>query len=384
MWQHGGNGAKSWDRIEIPKSSAHVPADDGQRVHTCVYIRMVGGKGKLNLQEETLTPQQLRSIYNLPSSGGSGTIAIVDAYDFPTALNDFNVFSTQYGLPTETGNDATSSSNKVFQVAYATGKQPKGDSDWNMEEALDIEYAHAMAPGAKILLVEAASSSTADMFSAVKKAGHLIGENNGKGEVSMSWTGGTWPSETANDDTFKKKNVVYFASSGDVGGVANYPSTSPNVVAVGGTTVKITPGNAAIASETGWSGSGGGIDTNEPVPSFQQAMSNTVRGHRGVPDISFDADPGSGVWVYLSTPYNGETGWYDVGGTSLACPCVAGIVNLAGHFEKSSAAELEKIYKGLGSTNFRDIVQGTAGGLTCGPGWDEVTGVGSPLGLGGL
>jgi subtilase family serine protease len=321
----------------------------------------------------------LRSIYHLSNLNEKGIVAIVDAYDYPTALNDFNTFSGQYGLRQQSSPDVTSPTNAVFQVVYAGGTKPAANSDWSLEAALDIEYAHAMAPDAKILLVEANSSSRKDMFAAVRMAGHIIGQTTNMGEVSMSWECGTWAGETQYDTDFQKKNVVYFAASGDTGGVPEYPSTSPNVVSVGGTTVMLNQ-NGSFASETGWSGSGGGIDTNETMPSYQQVLSAKLNGHRGVPDVSFDADPGSGVFVYTTTPYGGETGWFVIGGTSLACPCVAGLVNSAGHFKMSSLDELQGIYGALGSANFRDIVQGTAGSFSCSQGWDFVTGCGSPIG----
>ena len=102
---------------------------------------------------------------------------------------------------------------------------------------------------------------------------------------------------------------------------------------------------------------------------------------RGSPDMSFDADPNSGVYVYDTTPYQRSVGWWVVGGTSLSSPALAGIVNLAGHFSASTFAELGTAYGNIGSANFRDILTGAAGGNSCASGWDAVTGVGSPLGL---
>lgn len=381
QWQHHAQGEKNWDRIEIPRSTLHTPADAGTRAHTCLVVRAIGGKeAAVHLKEETLDPQKLRTIYSLPSSGGSGTIAIVDAGDFGTALNDFNLFSRQYDLPTEHSTDVTSSKNKVFQVVYAGGSKP-ASAGWELEEALDIEYAHAMAPGAKILLVEANSNLDSDLYAAVREAGHLVGEKKGKGEVSMSFGGDEFSGQTQYDSDFEKKGVVYFAASGDTGGVTSYPSTSPLVVAVGGTTIKLKS-DGSFGSETGWGGSGGGISQFEPPAPYQAGLLAKIGPHRGVPDVSFEADPGSGVLVYNSTPDDkGEVGWWIVGGTSVACPCFAGVVNLAGHFEKSSLDELLKIYTKIGSSSFRDIVSGLAGSRSCGKGWDEVTGCGSPVGL---
>ena len=96
-----------------------------------------------------MTPAQVRSFYNMPSSGGSGVICIVDAYDYPTALNDFNVFSAQFGLPQETSSNVTASSNQVFQIVYQTGTAPTGNTGWNREEAIDIEWAACHGPKRK-------------------------------------------------------------------------------------------------------------------------------------------------------------------------------------------------------------------------------------------
>lgn len=361
----------------VPESSVEIPGQSGLFSHTHYVIKSFPGQMTLNTVGQT--PQSLRSVYDLPSSGGSGIIAIVDAYDYPTALNDFNVFSSNFGLPTEPSTNVTSSSNQVFQVVYASGSKPASNGSWGLEEALDIEYAHAMAPGAKIILVEAASNSNSNLYSAVVKAASLVSANGGKGEVSMSWGASEYFYEALYDSDFKKANVVFVASTGD-NGKTEYPSTSPYVVAAGGTTIN-TNSDGSFASETGWSGSGGGYSPYESRPSYQNVIQGIVGSSRGVPDMSFDADPNSGAYVYDTTPYNGSTGWWIVGGTSLASPSLAGVINLADHFAASGTAELGTIYANLGSGNFRDIVTGTAGSFSCAAGWDPVTGVGSPLAL---
>lgn len=364
--------------VYVPETSIERPGDAGLRSHTNFLIYAF--PGYRTLATEGMTPAMLKSVYNLPATGGSGIIAIVDAYDYPTALNDFNVFSQNFGFPVETSTNVTASTNKVLQVVNASGSKPSSNQGWAMEESLDIEYAHAMAPNAKIILVEAASNSNSNLYSAVTKAAQLVAANGGKGEVSMSWGASEYFYEALYDGDFQKSGVVFFASTGDNGGKTEYPSTSPYVVGVGGTTINLNA-DGSFASETGWSGSGGGISSYEARPSYQSVIQNKVGSYKGVPDISFDADPASGAYVYDTTPYNGSTGWWIIGGTSLACPCVAGVSNLAGLFESSSFLELGMIYGGLGTANFRDIVTGTAGSFSCGPGWDEVTGVGSPLGL---
>ncbi len=121
---------------------------------------------------------------------------------------------------------------------------------------------------------------------------------------------------------------------------------------------------ALFASETAWSGSGGGPSQYEPRPGYQDAISTIVGSRRGVPDFSFDANPNTGVSVYDSTSCHGLSGWLVFGGTSVASPSLAGMVNLAGHFSAGSNAELTTIYQNLGTTNFRDITSGSAGSFS--------------------
>src|SRR5205085_1780918 len=154
--------------------------------------------------------------------------------------------------------------------------------------------------------------------------------------------------------------IVYFASAGDTGAVTIYPSASPNVVSAGGTKIN-RDGSGNFTSETAWSGSGGGPSKFEARPTYQSVVSNIVGNTRGTPDMSFDSDPNSGVSVFApacSTP--GST-WLVFGGTSVASPSLAGIVNLAGHFFSSSSLELSTVYADLGNgSDYRDITSGTA------------------------
>jgi subtilase family serine protease len=361
-----------------------MPGDAGVRMHTNHLIILngetihpdTGGSGPSG----SMIPSDLRRFYNLPSTGGSGIIAIVDAYNDPYALSDFNTFSSlsYIGLPTETSTNVTSSTNKVFQVVYASGKKPSNNSGWSQEEALDIEWAHAMAPNAKIVLFEAASASNSALYAAVDAARNYVDGNGLRTKViSMSWSGGESSGETSTDSAhFPQGNgIVYFASSGDTGGLIQYPACSPNVVGVGGTTLN-TDANHNLLSETGWSGSGGGISVYETKPSYQVGVANTNATHRSTPDIAAEADPNTGVLVV----WNG--GGYIFGGTSVACPCTAGMVDLSGVSYADTQTFLTHVYSGLGGSNFRDITSGTAGSFSCLVGWDFVTGVGSPLGTG--
>src|SRR5438309_1523990 len=303
------------------------------------------------------TPASIRPVYNLPSTGGSGIIAIVDAFDYPTAENDLNVFSSTFGLPPCT------TANGCFQKVFAVGRKPRTNCGWAQEAALDIEWAHAMAPNARIILVEAKSNSFSDLFQAVDVASKLVSPNGSWGEVSMSWGGSEFSSEASYDSHFTTAGIVYFASSGDTGGKTIYPGVSPNVVSAGGTTLH-RDANGNFLSETGWSGSGGGKSLYENRPSYQAGVISVVGANRGVPDFSFDADPNSGVSVYDSTLCQGVSGWLVFGGTSVASPSLSGIVNSAGS-NTSSTAELSQLYLSVGnngstiySANFRDILSG--------------------------
>ncbi len=362
--------------VLVPDSTLEHPEDIGIRAHTNHVILVRPNLTGIAPAGET--PQSIRPVYNLPSAGGTNVIAIVDAFDYPTAENDLNVFSQQFGLPPCT------TANGCFQKVFASGKKPRTNCGWAQEAALDIEWAHAMAPNARIILVEAKSNFFSDLFQAVDVASQLVSPNGGGlGEVSMSWGGSEFSSETSFNSHFTTSGVVYFAASGDTGGQTIYPSVSPNVVSAGGTTIN-RDSNGNFLSETGWSGSGGGPSLFENRPSYQNGIASIVGSQRGTPDFSFDADPNSGVSVYDSTPCQGLSGWLVFGGTSVSSPSLAGIVNLAGHFYLSSNAELTTIYSNMSNaTDFRDIVSGTAGTFSATTGWDFVTGVGSNQGING-
>ncbi len=320
-------------------------------------------------------PNQLISAYGAGSNSG-GVIAIVDAFHYPTALADFNTFATQFNLPTESSTNATAAGNKVFQVVYATGKQPATNAGWGQEMALDIEWAHAMAPKAKIVLVEAASSGFTDLFNAVTAASKIAGVT----QISMSWGGSEFSGETSADATLAAvKSATLFASSGDTGGSKNYPALSPSVVCVGGTSL-VLDSNNNWSNETVWTGSGGGASAFFSIPSFQSSVSSVVGKKRGGPDIAAVANPSTGVAVYDSTPSGGFSGWFVVGGTSLSSPLCAGLANSAGG--NRGNGELAWIYGH--SSGFHDIISGKAGSNSAAKGWDFTTGWGSPKAAGSL
>jgi kumamolisin len=290
-------------------------------------------------------------------------IAIVDAFDAPNAAADLAAFSTQFGLPAAN-----------FQVVFASGSRPAYDPGWEIEESLDMQWAHAMAPDAKIVLVEAATNSFADLLKAEDVASKMVNAAGG-GEVSNSWGGSEFSTEATNDKHFVKANVVFFASSGDSPGTI-WPGTSPNVVSAGGTTVRRNPSTFKFITEVPWDSAGGGVSAFEKRPSYQSAIAGIVGNFRGVPDLSFDSNPITGVWVLVSA----QGGWYIVGGTSVASPSLAGIINSVGSFRASTIAELTTMYSNLGvAADFRDITGGYCGpyaGFSGVAGWDFCTGIG--------
>jgi kumamolisin len=307
-------------------------------------------------------------------SGGRGAIIIVDAYDLPTAASDLTTFSTQFGLPPA-----------KFHKLFASGTKPSsgcsgigGLGNWGLEESLDIEYAHAMAPNAIIVLMEAASNSNADLFAAVQAANKLFTTHNIKGQVSMSWGEGEFSSETSADSNFTQTGVTYYASTGDAPGT-EYPSVSVNVVGVGGTVINRN-GSGDFVGQTAWSSGGGGDSSREPIPSFQTSISGIVGTHRGVPDISLIA--GTPTAIFNSGGGTCGSGWEEVEGTSIAAPTFAGIVNNAGTFNSSSNAENTELYSGLGNSSiFTDITTGSCGTHSAKSGWDFCTGIGTPVGF---
>ena len=312
-----------------------------------------------------LTPGQIKAAYSWGSIGdGSGkTIAIVDAYDDPTAEPDLNKFSSKFGLP------ACTTANGCFKKVDQNGKTryPRADGGWALEISLDIQWAHAIAPGAKILLVEATSNSFTNLMAAEDYA------KSHAQYVSNSWGGPEFSGESAYDSHFSQSGVSIFVSAGDAGTPAEYPSSSPNVISVGGTTLHFDPaGN--FTTETGWSSGGGGCSQYESAPSVQSTLSQALcGGQRATPDLSLDADPASGVSVYDSTKTQGQSGWFVVGGTSASSPMVAARAATLGATVNSSY-----VY-GAALSAFRDITSGN-NGAACLTGFDLCTGRGSWLG----
>lgn len=299
---------------------------------------------------------------------GSGqVIAIVDAFNNPFISSDLTTFSKTFNLP------PCNTTNGCLTIVKQQGT--RNDQGWALEIALDVEWAHAIAPGAKIVLVEAKSNSLTNLLGAVDYAAKHTGAN----QVSMSWGGSEFSSESSLDFHFNVPGVSFFASSGD-GGSLLWPAVSPLVIGVGGTTLNLdSSGN--VLSETVWNNqygsSGGGISTFIPKPGYQSNFQTSSM--RGVPDVSYDGDPVTGVPVLDS--YGG--GWFQVGGTSAGAPqwnALYAIVNSKRSTPLSSNNLVTSpIYTAATGTsyinNYRDIISGNGAGS----GYDFVTGLGSPL-----
>jgi kumamolisin len=361
-------------KVEPP--TATVPAPAGYFTETPASIACLYD---LASPQPGCNPNAVR----INSSGGSKAIAIVDAFDAPNIEADLKVFSQRFNLrPAE------------FEIFFASGVRPQPTAQqrrlakgWELEESLDVEWAHAIAPSAKIALIEAASNSLADLLGAEDYASKWVVDHGG-GEVSNSWGVPEFDNETKPDfeKYFTVKGIVYFAASGDLPGV-NWPSTSANVVCVGGTSLlRSDPGD--YVDEVAWSDAGAGKSNIVDRPSFQGALESQVGSRRSCVDVAAIADPGlpthpRGVWVYDSTNANAAAngGWVAVGGTSVATPIVAAMANLAGRFVPRSQDELAFMYAN------RNKMFGIKSG-SCGPdgetmavhiGWNFCTGNGRPV-----
>lgn len=343
---------------DVPNPNGPGSGDETPGSLACVY-QLVTGPASCPIATSKTLP-----------TGGVGAIAIVDAGDYPTAASDLKAFDNYFGIPAAN-----------LTVTWPGKTKPPVYSGWLTEEALDIEWSHAMAPQAKLFLVESVlctnnQCATDPTWAAIQLAARLVAKNGG-GVVSMSFGDPEDSREKSWDKYFTQTGVVYFAASGDSGlGVSIYPGASPNVVSVGGTYFnRDTHGN--FVNEVYYTGGGGGdLSPYEPTPSYQSGVTGVVGTHRGYPDVASDFCCAA---VYL------QGGWVSVGGTSWASPTFAGIVNAAGNKEKSTAAELNLMYGELANPTqykayFNDITQGDS---RCTVGFDQCTGIGSPRTYGG-
>ena len=332
------------------------------------------------------TPQQIQTAYGfnqLYSQGYDGkgqTIYIIDAYNDPNIQADVKQFNSSFGLQ-----QFNVAGGPTFTVANPQGTPPNDSTSskvWALEQSLDVEWAHAIAPGANIVLVQAKSASLSDLFSAVDWA-----VQQKASIVSMSWSISESSSIVSYDSHFNVPNVAFFASAGDSATtIANYPATSPHVVSVGGTSLYLNSDNS-WNSETVWSNAGGGISKYEALPNFQKNYKLTYSG-RSNPDVSYNANPINGFAVYDS--FDGK-GLRSVGGTSAGAPQWGALTALADHnratkgkgplSSQSLSSGVRFDYQAAGasySSYYHDIISGSSA-YKATAGYDLATGLGTPI-----
>jgi subtilase family serine protease len=332
----------------------------------------VGGGGSTPFVSAPYTPAEIRHAYGvdqLPYDGTGQTIAIIDAYDNPTIAQDLADFSTKYGLPQANFEKAT------------PGGTPAYDSGWAGEIALDVEWAHAIAPKAKILLVEAVDAGQS-LYDAVTYA---VGR--GASQISMSFGADEYNGDGGLDSYFNHPGVTFFASSGDTASQVSSPATSPYVVSVGGTAITLDNSSNRV-TESAWDSGGGGPSAYTAIPSYQKGINGLNT--RTSPDVAYDADPNTGVIIDVDGQY------FDVGGTSAGSPQWAGLAALA----NQGRVAINKPTLGTGTTyglnetlyklaapsgtytnpngDFFDVTTGS-NGHPAGTGYDLATGLGSPI-----
>ncbi len=321
-------------------------------------------------------PSQLQSAYNLSALTGAGrTVAVVDAYDDPTAAGDLGVYRKQFNLPVL--NAAGPTFTKVNQSGGTS--YPRKNAGWGAEISLDLDMVSAICPSCNILLVEASTASFANLGAAVNYAASVPGVV----AISNSYGG----SDTSQLSAYKHPGIAVTASTGDSGYGVEAPASFDSVVAVGGTSLR-SAGNARGWSETAWSGAGSGCSTKNPKPSWQTSVTQCAG--KASADVSAVADPNTGVAVYDSTSYMGHSGWQVYGGTSVSSPIIASVFALAGNTGASFSATTPYAASRLwGATSgLNDPTSGSNGTCTtsvwctAGAGWDGPTGLGTPNGVG--
>jgi hypothetical protein len=333
------------------------------------------------------TPAEIRAAYGFGSVSGTGagqTIAIIDAYNDPDISSDLNTFDSQFGL--------ASASLKVVNQSGGSSL-PGENASASLEESLDVEWAHATAPGATILLVEASNDSLTNMLDAVEYARDVSGVS----VISMSWGTSEFSGETSYNSDFTTpsghEGITFVAASGDEGSLdgPDWPAVATNVLGVGGTTLDLSS-SGAYESETAWADSTGGTSRYESEPSYQSSVNTT--GNRDTPDVAYDANPDTGLAIYDSVRYDGESGWTVVGGTSAGAPAWSGLVAIAdqervadGLGTLDTSGTLSALYSAASNSttyaaDFNDITSGGSFGARATTGYDLVTGLGSPKAAG--
>jgi hypothetical protein len=362
------------------------------------------------------TPAQIRAAYGLPALpapgaaisaavattlGAGQTIYVLDAYHDASALSDLNLFSTKFGLPTCTGAAiattatlplAAPGATCKLSIVYATSTgamtttAPAYNSTWIVESKLDVQWAHAIAPLARIVLIETPNSMTSNFLGGIALAGRM-----GPGPVTMSFGSveASWAATV--DSKFTGTGMTYIAAAGDTGTQVLWPAVSPKVLAVGGTGLKWS--GAGPRYEEAWLKGGGGVSLYEALPTWQSGLkvAGTALAKRGVADVAFNANPMTGQYVALTLP-GAATKWSSMGGTSIGAPQWAGIVAIANAMRVAKAkAALGDVHSalyqaiaavpGTYAASFADVIVGTHG--TCAScaavaGFDTATGLGTP------
>ncbi|MDD0814403.1 S53 family peptidase [Curvibacter sp. HBC28] len=366
----------------------------------------------------TYSPAQIRAAYGLPALPAAGatltaaqaaqygagqTIYVVDAMHNPNTAAELSVFNQKFGLPTCATKaiattaalplPAASASACELSVVHSTpaggmtATAPAYDSGWATEISLDVQWAHAIAPLARIVLIEAADPSLNSLLGGVKLANAM-----GPGIVSMSFgaTEGNWTASV--DSVFTNSKMSYLAAAGDSGTAVLWPAVSSNVLAVGGTS--LTYSGTGARSEVTWSGTGGGTSAYTAKPAYQTTavpgLGNVVR--RTGPDVAMNADPSTGQYVAVMNPGSSAVNWVSAGGTSMSTPQWAGLLAVANAIRAQSAKPVlgapHAVLYGQISTvpgnyasAFADITRGNNGTcITCAArvGFDPMTGLGTP------
>ena len=366
----------------------------------------------------TYSPAQIRAAYGLPALPANGvalsaaqaaqlgagqTIYIIGAKHNPNAAAELAAFNQKFGLPTCSTQAISTAAKLPLAPAPTSGCQlsvvynnasgamvstaPAYDSGWATEIALDVQWAHATAPLARIILIEAPDASINSLLGSIKLANSM-----GPGVVSMSFGAleGSWTASV--DSVFGASNMTYLAATGDSGAAVSWPSVSTKVVAVGGTSLSYS--GTGVRSETTWSGTGGGISLYTVAPSYQTTTvpGMGAYGRRAVADVAFNADPATGQYVAVMNPGSATVNWISAGGTSLSTPQWAGLFAVANAARALSAkaalgAPHAVLYgqiatvPGTYASAFSDISKGANGScVTCAStlGYDTPSGLGTP------
>ncbi|HJQ43145.1 MAG TPA: S53 family peptidase [Jatrophihabitantaceae bacterium] len=354
----------------LSNRAAHTCAQAAPGFAACTALVRLNNAGKpaATAGPSGFGPTDIQSAYKLSTSAGAGkTVAIVDAYNDPTAEADLGVYRSQFGLT------ACTTANGCFRKVSQTGSTtalPATDAGWATEISLDLDMVSAACPACKILLVEANSASFANLAAAVNYAA----SQPGVVAISNSYGGG----DQAELSAYNHPGIAITASTGDGGYGVESPASFPHVVAVGGTSLKKSATTRGW-TETAWSGAGSGCSSRNARPSWQ--TSATKCSGKANADVSAVADPYTGVAVYDSTPYQNASGWQVYGGTSASSPIVASVYAMSGNTAGYPAS-----YTWAHASGLFDVTSGTNGHCrtkvwcTAGTGWDGPTGLGTPNG----